>query len=232
MPKPGLMLFAAPLVTLLALSPAAWAVPITTNESGMDLVFSQASFGKSPIDIRFNAPLHFRNNALVSIDTPAELIALFNLVANGPVGPQSGPINMFSVGQLNTCDGIVNPSIVGCAFAIPNNAFVVEAAFAAGGLGTALNSHELGHDLGLPHVDPSTANLMNPFLQSDTTLTEAQAATVLSSDLVRTDVLGGRFVSITPIEISAVPEPTTLVLWGTTMAGLGLAGRWSRRKQK
>lgn len=28
-----------------------------------------------------------------------------------------------------------------------------------------------------------------------------------------------------------VPEPTTLLLWGTTMAGLGLATRWRRRKQ-
>ena len=108
---------------------------------------------------------------------------------------------------------------------------MVEAAFAAGNLGTALNSHELGHDLGLGHVDPPSSNLMNPVLQSDTTLTEAQAATVLSSDLVRTDVFGGRFVSITPIEISAIP-PTTLALWGTTMAGLGLATRWRRRRQK
>jgi len=97
-----LIVFAASLVTLLTLSPSAWAVPITTNESGMDLVFSQASFGGSPIDIRFNAPRHFRNNALLHIDTPAQLITLLNLVPNGPVGPQSGPINMFFVDQLNS----------------------------------------------------------------------------------------------------------------------------------
>ena len=30
---------------------------------------------------------------------------------------------------------------------------------------------------------------------------------------------------------SPVPEPTTLLLWGTTMAGLGLAARWRRRRQ-
>jgi hypothetical protein len=29
----------------------------------------------------------------------------------------------------------------------------------------------------------------------------------------------------------AVPEPATLLLWGTTMAGLGFANRWRRRRQ-
>ncbi len=31
-------------------------------------------------------------------------------------------------------------------------------------------------------------------------------------------------------ELDTVPEPITLVLWGTTMAGLGLAARWRRRQ--
>jgi hypothetical protein len=30
-------------------------------------------------------------------------------------------------------------------------------------------------------------------------------------------------------DLGATPEPTTLLLWGTTMAGLGLAARWRRR---
>jgi hypothetical protein len=32
-------------------------------------------------------------------------------------------------------------------------------------------------------------------------------------------------------DIGAIPEPTTLLLFGTTMAGLGLAARWRKRKQ-
>jgi PEP-CTERM motif len=33
-------------------------------------------------------------------------------------------------------------------------------------------------------------------------------------------------------EPAVVPEPTTLLLLGTTMAGLGLTARWRRRRQK
>jgi hypothetical protein len=35
----------------------------------------------------------------------------------------------------------------------------------------------------------------------------------------------------TAAELGATPEPTTLLLWGTTMAGLGLAARWRRSSQ-
>jgi hypothetical protein len=33
------------------------------------------------------------------------------------------------------------------------------------------------------------------------------------------------------VQSDVVPEPTTLLLFGTTMAGLGLAARWRRRRQ-
>jgi hypothetical protein len=38
-------------------------------------------------------------------------------------------------------------------------------------------------------------------------------------------------VSGITLDLAVVPEPTTLLLWGTTMAGLGLAARWRRRRQ-
>jgi len=37
--------------------------------------------------------------------------------------------------------------------------------------------------------------------------------------------------SANPVAPALVPEPTTLLLFGTTMAGLGLAARWGKRKQ-
>jgi hypothetical protein len=37
--------------------------------------------------------------------------------------------------------------------------------------------------------------------------------------------------TMTPDPVSATPEPGTLLLWGTSMAGLGLATRWRRCSQ-
>jgi hypothetical protein len=39
---------------------------------------------------------------------------------------------------------------------------------------------------------------------------------------------------MTPIveDVAATPEPATILLWGTSMAGLGLAARWRRCRQK
>ncbi len=55
----------------------------------------------------------------------------------------------------------------------------------------------------------------------------------LSADLARTPVNANDIASWN-LEVRGehvVPEPTTFLLWGTSMAGLGLA-RWRRRKQK
>lgn len=40
--------------------------------------------------------------------------------------------------------------------------------------------------------------------------------------------------TMTPIvaDLAATPEPATILLWGTTMAGLGLVTRWRRRRQE
>jgi len=42
---------------------------------------------------------------------------------------------------------------------------------------------------------------------------------------------GGEIRSQLETVPAAVPEPTTLLLWGTTMAGLGFAVRWRLRRQ-
>ena len=69
-------------------------------------------------------------------------------------------------------------------------------------------------------------NLMDcQLLGSD--LTGGQVSTILASSLIQTDV-GGKFVSITPVLIVAIPVPAAVWLFGSA---LGLLG-WIRRQSQ
>ena len=105
---------------------------------------------------------------------------------------------MFFIDTLDWC-GFSSPSIVGCANR-PGNDIVVESAFAAGGNGTELNAHELGHNLGLEHE--TFPNLMTSSINGNTTLTADQIATILASDLIQSDA-DGKFILITPIAVGS-----------------------------
>ena len=208
--------FVALLTSVLA--PAQAAV-VTTNESGMDDIFSQPSFGTHTIDIRFTPTFTLRvDPSLLRIDDDAELSALFDMA------PSASPIaNMFFVDAINFCGGVSGPSIIGCGNQ-PGNRLAVESGVAASSNGAALNAHELGHNLGLSHVGTSGTNLMNPFGFGNTTLDASQVNTILMSGLVQTDA-NGRFIQITPILVSAVPVPATLPLALSALSVLGLIGR-------
>jgi hypothetical protein len=90
-----------------------------------------------------------------------------------------------------------------------------------GGLG-----HELGHALGLPHPPGCDAGLSTCDQDAlmwlgfrtwpDTFLLPLEKSTLLTSDFLNAD-------------LNPVPEPATLLLWGTSAAGFGLA-RWYRRR--
>ena len=117
--------------------------------------------------------------------------------------------------------------ITGCA-TINGNDIVVESAIAGGPSGALLNGHELAHNLGLPHTGECAMsfpdNLMDcQLLGFD--LTGGQVATILASSLIQTDP-GGKFVSITPVLIVAIPVPAAVWLFGSA---LGLLG-WIRRQ--
>ena len=215
------------------------AATVTTNETGMDAVFSQQSFldANAPIDIRFDPVQTIVNPELLQINDSIGLVSLFNQA------PASSPaINMFFVDSINWC-GSTNSAIVGCAL-VGGNDIVVESGAAAGSHGTEIMAHELGHNLGLDHT--SGSGLMGPTLNGQTTLSADEVATILLSSFVQTDANGNRFIEIAPILISAaiasndvgspslpvaavaaVPLPSGLVLF---VSGVGLMiGRLRRR---
>jgi hypothetical protein len=181
---------------------------ITTNESELDAIFSQASFGLMPIDIRIGAASELIFPDLLDITTDTEINQLFNLHIGG-----LNVVNFYFVDTVNACSGF-NTAIVGCG-ETPGNDFVVESSFAAGGFGGELLAHELVHNLGLSH---STSGLMAPSLNHNTTLTAQEVSNIRSSSLVQTN---GRdfWIDINPVLIVAaatiplpVPEPSTLML--------------------
>jgi hypothetical protein len=220
----------------------------TLHEDELNQIYSQASVKNSPIlaglpaseqriDIRFNPIVTLSVPSLLTIDTEDQLNQLFAL------GPHDVPtVDLFFVDAINECGGEVSPPAIGCGQE-PGNKIAVESNFAAiagapgsVGLGAALIGHELGHTLGLAHVNPPPGNLMNPSLSGNITLTADQVATILGtfgapgtpgSPLIQTDPSNGqRFVLITPFAI--VPEPASLLF--ALLGGVWVLGRVRPRR--
>jgi len=158
------------------------------------------------------------------INTEDQLQDLFKHGADAPT------VDLFFVDAINECGGETLPAAIGCGEDRSNH-IAVESSFvenegSAGNprLGSVLIAHELGHNLGLDH-EADVANLMNATLNGGWKLTQAQANTILASDLVQTDSTGARFVSITPFAV--VPEPATMLF---TAVGVLCAVQRVRRR--
>ena len=219
---------AAASAAALLMAPMAQAAFVTYNEAGMDAVFSQATFGANTVDIRFGPTTQIVAPNLLSIDTDAEVNALFNLHSGG-----ANVVNFYYVDAVDACDGF-NASVIGCG-EYPGNDFVVESIWAAnttipiGGTaqyGVQLLAHELGHNLFLDHRNGN--NLMNPFINGFLDLNAAEVTTILNSPLIQMDGQQ-RFIQINPVLILAaapVPEPASAAM---LLAGLLVAGAAVRR---
>jgi len=222
-PLSGLRLIAAATALLLAQASAHAADGyVTTNETQLDTIYSQASFGTNTIDIRFLSFTSIVNASLTIIDSESEWNTLLGLSRNlaSPI------VNMYFVDKVQWC-GSPGTSIVGCAI---SNVQALDSAYAAGSNGGVLAAHELGHNLGLGHFTNGAGNnLMNPILTSSFALTATQVSTLLTSALIQSDA-GGRYIEIQPIAVlaAAVPEPSQwalLLLGGGLLAGARRARR-------
>ena len=205
--------------TLACLSPQALAATITTQESALDAIFSQASFGMNTIDIRFGAAQTIVAPDLLDITSDAEIGTLFGM----HIGP-ANVINFFYVDSISSC-GTIDPNIIGCA-ALNDPNLVVESSFAAGPNGAELLAHELAHNLGLDHNSGSMLpNLMDPTINGSTAITVAQVMIMLAagqmSGILQSDASGQLFVEVIPVlVVAAVPLPAALWLLLTALGGL------------
>ncbi|MFG0263583.1 MAG: PEP-CTERM sorting domain-containing protein [Rhodopirellula sp. JB055] len=192
------------------------AAVVTTQESGVDAIFSQASFGASPIDIRFGSIVTIENSSVIDIDSQAD----FNLLTD--LAPNLGTaVNLFYVNSINWC-GAPGANIAGCA-EFPGSVLAVNSAVAAHAIyGAELIAHEMAHNLGFDHT--AGPGLMGPTLNGQTTLSIDEVTILRSSPLVQMDA-SGSFINVTPIlvQAAAVPEPSSLMLVSVVLiAMLGL----------
>lgn len=180
----------------LGVAPAS-AATVTTNEAELDAIFSQSSFGSTPIDVRFNPVQALVRPGLLNIRATNQLNRLFSF---GPREPNV--IDVFYVDTLDRCGGF-NTAIVGCAY-LGFPGVVVESAYAAGRFGAELLAHEIGHNLGWGHTG---RGLMAPRLNDDTTVRPAHVWRAFNpapgfASLVQQDG-SGFFLEINPIVVVA-----------------------------
>jgi hypothetical protein len=183
---------------------------VTTQEAGMDAIFSQIGFGDDSIDIRYNEVTTLVAPEYLIIDSDEEFLEL--------VSPSATTVNMYYVDEIY--GSTIGEGYVGLGGA------VVESEFAAGPNGAELLAHELGHNLGLVHEDAeSTDALMWPILLGGHDLSTLEISDLLDSGLIENDGITN-YITINPILLlAAVPIPGAAWLFGSALLGLAVIAR-------
>ncbi len=123
------------------------AASVVIDEAGMNAIFSQDSFGDTPVSIRFNPSRQIVAPELLVIDSVAKLQALYSLATD-----PAPTVTAFFVDELDVCVGVevdVNGEYSGCA-QLPGR-IMVEDFHAAELTPAILMAHELGHNSNLEH---------------------------------------------------------------------------------
>jgi hypothetical protein len=190
---------------------------ITIDEPAMDTIFAQDSFNGDNIDIRIGDAVEYVDEDLLKMDSEDK----WSLMGNNHFGSTT-TVNFWFLDSISWCSNI-NSNYVGCGESSGND-FVVESVYASGNYNAELLSHELGHNLGLPHRDGTINNeLMDKNMNGGTTLLTSEVETIFenASSLVKLDDLG-YYIDIIPVLVVAaatataattdVPEPSTMML--------------------
>ena len=194
---------------------------VTIDEAGLDAIYAQAG-----VDVRVMSTQTLVNPDYLDIDTTAKSFGLLNTAGPGPV------IDMYYVDTVSACGTTTGaPGIVGCGW-VGAPGLYIESSFADSGFGNELIAHEIGHNLGLGHTADGSG-LMGAFLNGETTLSAAEIAITLASNLIQTDSSDGSlYIEIAPWlvtdRINVVPLPASGVM---LLVGAGALASLRRRRK-
>jgi PEP-CTERM motif len=209
--------------SLLLLTPvASVAGYVTTNEAGVDAIYSQAGFDGNGVDIFFDVPLVLNRPDLLVLDSAAKL----NALRDATTSLKRPTINMYFVDTITFCG--FDDSFSGCA-SLGGNFIAIDSGYArTNPNGANAVAHELGHSLGLDHFGGARDgnNLMNAVVSASSVLTAGQITTIMASTLLLTEPSGRKFVTVSPVAV--IPEPSTAAMWLLGAAALAIAKRKSQ----
>lgn len=168
---------------------------ITIDEAGMDAIYSQSSFGNTPIDIRIGGMIEHVDPTFLTLESQTK----WNAVTSSHYGA-ANVANFWFIDDITWC-GNNFIFYVGCG-ETPGNDFIVESAYADSLFNAELLAHELAHNLGLGH-NAGSNNLMDAFLNGGTDLSASEVSRIFNSPLVQFDA-NGFFIEVLPVLVVAV----------------------------